>query len=128
MAPKTVEADIASIFSELELLPAPDDHLGVLAVLADLRGAGDAVLHGHVDRTARPVSLARLVLWVLRSGGLALRLLRRLDAARSFGAPMPRGSWEGPTTAAPAGWRCRRAVKMVGDGMVDDLRAQELPR
>jgi len=32
------EAHIASIFSKLELLPAPDDHRRVLAVLAHLRG------------------------------------------------------------------------------------------
>jgi len=41
LAPKTVEAhiaNIANIFSKLELIPAPDDHRRVLAVLAHLRG------------------------------------------------------------------------------------------
>ncbi len=37
LAPKTIEAHIANIFSRLELLPAPDDHRRVLAVLAHLR-------------------------------------------------------------------------------------------
>ena len=39
LAPKTVEAHIANIYSRLELLPEPDDHRRVLAVLAWLRHA-----------------------------------------------------------------------------------------
>ncbi len=39
LAPKTVEGYIATMFSKLELLPAPDDHRRVLAVLAYMRGS-----------------------------------------------------------------------------------------
>lgn len=38
LSEKTVETHIANIYSKLELLPAPDDHRRVLAVLAHLRG------------------------------------------------------------------------------------------
>jgi DNA-binding NarL/FixJ family response regulator len=38
LAPKTVEAHIGAVFSEPELLAAPDDHRRGLAVLAHLRG------------------------------------------------------------------------------------------
>jgi DNA-binding NarL/FixJ family response regulator len=40
LAPKTVEAHMANIFSKLELPPAPDDHHRVLAVFAHLREPG----------------------------------------------------------------------------------------
>jgi DNA-binding NarL/FixJ family response regulator len=37
LSPKTVEAHVHSIFTRLDLHPAPDDHRRVLAVLAFLR-------------------------------------------------------------------------------------------
>jgi hypothetical protein len=41
LSPKTVETHVGSIFAELGLLPAGDDHRRVLAVLMFLRSAGE---------------------------------------------------------------------------------------
>jgi DNA-binding NarL/FixJ family response regulator len=38
LSPKTVESHVKGIFGKLDLMPAPDDHRRVLAVLAFLRG------------------------------------------------------------------------------------------
>ena len=38
MSPKTVETHVGNMFAKLGLLPAPEDHRRVLAVLTYLRG------------------------------------------------------------------------------------------
>jgi DNA-binding CsgD family transcriptional regulator len=38
MSPKTVETHVGNMFAKLGLLPAAEDHRGVLAVLTYLRG------------------------------------------------------------------------------------------